>query len=74
MVEERLWKDLKNRLKRSDSLVRNTWVSRDQAEFPISQTPTLIINGEIVVGAVEYGELRRIVEEKLASKGDSGSQ
>jgi hypothetical protein len=44
-------------------------VSRDQAEFPVSQTPTLIINGEVVVGAIGYGDLNRIVEEKLASKG-----
>ena len=43
-------------------------VSRDQAEFPVSQTPTLIINGEVVVGAIEYGDLKRIVEEKLAPK------
>jgi Thioredoxin len=49
-------------------------VSRDQAEFPVSQTPTLIVNGEVVVGVVGYGDLRRIVEEKLAPKGDSGSQ
>jgi len=49
-------------------------VSRDQAEFPVSQTPTLIVNGDVVVGAVEYGELRRIVEEKLASKRESGSR
>jgi predicted DsbA family dithiol-disulfide isomerase len=46
-------------------------VSRDQAEFPVSQTPTLIVNGEVVVGAVEYGDLGRIVEQKLASKSDS---
>jgi len=49
-------------------------VSQDQAEFPVSQTPTLIVNGEVVVGVVGYGDLRRIVEEKLAPKGDSGSQ
>jgi hypothetical protein len=50
-------------------------VSRDQAEFPVSQTPTLIVNGEVVVGVIEYGDLRRIVEQKLASKTDSsGSQ
>ena len=49
-------------------------VSRDQAEFPVSRTPTLIINSEVVVGAIEYGDLKRIVAEKLASKGDSGSQ
>jgi protein-disulfide isomerase len=44
-------------------------VSRDQAEFPVSQTPTLIVNGEVVVGAIEYGNLKRIVQEKLAPKG-----
>jgi len=49
-------------------------VSLDQAEFPVSQTPTLIVNGEIVVGEVGYGELKRIVEQKLASKGNSRSQ
>src|SRR5439155_16349461 len=49
-------------------------VSRDQAEFPVSQTPTLIVNDEVVVGVVGYGDLKRIVEQKLASKGDSGSQ
>ena len=46
-------------------------VSRDQAEFPVAQTPTLIVNGEVVVGEVGYGDLKRIVEEKFASKGDS---
>ena len=40
-------------------------VSRDQAEFPVSQTPTLIVNGEVVVGAVEYGELKTMIDEKL---------
>ncbi len=49
-------------------------VSRDQAEFPVTQTPTLIVNGEVVVEVVGYGDLRRIVEGKLAPKGDSGSQ
>jgi hypothetical protein len=44
-------------------------VSRDQAEIPVSQTPTLIINGDVVVGAIEYNDLKRIVEEKLAPKG-----
>jgi protein-disulfide isomerase len=44
-------------------------VSGDQAEFPVSQTPTLIVNGEVVVGAVEYGELKTIIEAKLRSKG-----
>jgi hypothetical protein len=48
-------------------------VSRDQAEFPVSQTPTLIVNGEVIVGELGYGDLRRIVEEKLAPKGDSRS-
>lgn len=48
-----------------------TRVSRDQAEFPVSQTPTLIVNGEVVVGEVGYGDLERIVDEKLASKRDS---
>ena len=43
-------------------------VSGDQAEFPVSQTPTLIVNGEVVVGAVEYGELKTIVETKLKAK------
>lgn len=47
-------------------------VSRDQGEFPVGQTPTLVINGEVVVGVVGYSDLRRIVEEKLALKGDSG--
>jgi hypothetical protein len=46
-------------------------VSRDQAEFPLSQTPTLIVNGEVIVGVIEYGDLGRIVEQKLASKTDS---
>jgi Thioredoxin len=49
-------------------------VSRDQAEFPASQTPTLIVNGEIIVGELGYGDLERIVEKKLASKGDSRSR
>jgi protein-disulfide isomerase len=40
-------------------------VSGDQAEFPVSQTPTLIVNGEVVVGAVDYGELKSIVKAKL---------
>ncbi len=40
-------------------------VSRNQTEFPVSETPTLIINGEVVVGALGYGELKTIVEEKL---------
>ncbi len=49
-------------------------VSRDQAEFPISQTPTLIVNGEVLVGEAGYGDLERIVEQKLGSKGDSRSR
>ena len=43
-------------------------VGRDQAEFPVSQTPTLIVNGEVVVGAVEYAELKTIVESKMKEK------
>ncbi|PYJ64428.1 MAG: hypothetical protein DME76_20030, partial [Verrucomicrobia bacterium] len=49
-------------------------VSRDQAEFPVTQTPTLIVNGELVVGEVGYGDLERIVEQKLAFQGASRSQ
>jgi protein-disulfide isomerase len=44
-------------------------VSRDQAEFPVSKTPTLIVNGEVVVGAVEFSDLKTIVESKM--KGNS---
>jgi protein-disulfide isomerase len=40
-------------------------VSRGQAEFPVSQTPTLIVNGEVLGGNFEYGELKTIVEAKL---------
>ena len=40
-------------------------VSRDQSEFPISQTPTLVVNGEIVVGALGYRELQAIIDGKL---------
>jgi protein-disulfide isomerase len=40
-------------------------VSRDQAEFPVSQTPTLIVNGEVLGGNPEYGELKMIVGTKL---------
>lgn len=40
-------------------------VSRDQAEFPVSQTPTLIVNGEVLGGNFEYGELKTIVDAKL---------
>jgi protein-disulfide isomerase len=43
-------------------------VSCDQAEFPVSQTPTLIVNGEVVVGAVEFAELKTIVESKIKAK------
>ena len=43
-------------------------VSQDQAEFPVSQTPTLIVNGEVVVGAVEFAELKTIVESKIKAK------
>jgi hypothetical protein len=49
-------------------------VSRDQAQFPVTQTPTLIVNGEVIVGELGYGDLERIVEQKLASKGDSRSR
>jgi Thioredoxin len=49
-------------------------VSRDQAEFPVSRTPTLIVNGEVVVGEVRYGDLKRIVEQKLASRRLSGER
>ena len=44
-------------------------VSGDQAEFPVSQTPTLIVNGEVVIGSVEYGELKTMIEARLRSKG-----
>jgi protein-disulfide isomerase len=40
-------------------------VSRDQAEFPVAQTPTLVVNGEVVVGAIEYGAIKAMVEVKL---------
>ena len=43
-------------------------VSRDQAEFPVSQTPTLIVNGEVLGGNVEYGELKAIVEAKSKAR------
>ncbi len=45
-------------------------VSRDQGEFPVWETPTLVINGEVVVGALSYGDLKEIVEEKLKAKSD----
>jgi protein-disulfide isomerase len=44
-------------------------VSGDQVEFPVSQTPTLIVNGEVVIGSVEYGELKTMIEARLRSKG-----
>jgi len=40
-------------------------VSRNQSEFPVSQTPTLVVNGEVVVGALGYDELQVIIDEKL---------
>lgn len=43
-------------------------VSQNQAEFPLSETPTLIINGEVVVGALGYRELKAIVEQKLKTQ------
>ena len=43
-------------------------VSRDQAEFPVSQTPTLIVNGEVIVGAVGYDELKTLIDAKLKAK------
>jgi hypothetical protein len=43
-------------------------VGRDQAEFPVSQTPTLIVNGEVVVGAIEFAELKTMVESKRDQK------
>jgi hypothetical protein len=49
-------------------------VSLDQAEFPVTQTPTLIVNGEVVVGSVDYGDIKRVVEEKLAPKEARRSQ
>ena len=52
-----------------DAVLRNgeprKRVSRDQAEFPVSQTPTLIANGEVLGGNLEYGELKTIVDAKL---------
>ncbi len=44
-------------------------VSQDQAEFSVAETPTLVIDGEVVVGALGYGELKTIIEEK--SKGQA---
>jgi protein-disulfide isomerase len=44
-------------------------VSSDQSEFPVSQTPTLVVNGEVVVGALGYRELQAIIGEKLEGKG-----
>jgi len=43
-------------------------VSRDQAEFPVSETPTLIVNGEVVGGTLEYGELKTFIDAKLRAK------
>src|SRR5215510_8482785 len=43
-------------------------VSRDQAEFPVSETPTLIINGEVVGGTLEYGELKTFIDARLRAK------
>jgi protein-disulfide isomerase len=40
-------------------------VSRNQAEFPVSQTPTLIINGEVLGSNFSYDELKTIVDAKL---------
>lgn len=40
-------------------------VSRDISEFPVTQTPTLIVNSEVVVGVVEYPEIKSIIDEKL---------
>jgi hypothetical protein len=42
-------------------------VSRDQAEFRF-QTPTLIVNGEVIVGAVGFDELKTLIEAKLKAK------
>ena len=39
-------------------------VSRNQSEFPVSQTPTLIVNGEVLSGNFSYGELKTIVDSK----------
>jgi Thioredoxin len=47
-------------------------VSRDQAEFPVSQTPTLIVNGEVIVGAVGFDELKTLIEAKLKQRTDDG--
>jgi protein-disulfide isomerase len=44
-------------------------VSRDQSEFPVSQTPTLVVNGEVVVGALGYDELQAIIDKNLKSHG-----
>jgi protein-disulfide isomerase len=40
-------------------------VIRDRSEFPVSQTPTLVVNGEVVLGALGYDELQAIIDEKL---------
>ncbi len=44
-------------------------VSRDQSEFPISQTPTLVVNGEVVIGALGYRDLQVIIDGKLKDNG-----
>lgn len=48
-------------------------VSRDQGEFPVWQTPTLVINGE-VAGAIGYEDLKQIVEEKLKVQSTQASR
>lgn len=40
-------------------------VSRVQEEFPLSETPTLVVNGEVYVGALPYGKLKEIVTESF---------
>jgi protein-disulfide isomerase len=45
-------------------------VSQDQSEFPVSQTPTLVVNGEVVLGALGYDELQAIIDEKLKGNGN----
>jgi protein-disulfide isomerase len=44
-------------------------VNRDRSEFPVSQTPTLVVNGEVVVGALGYDELQAIIDKKLKGHG-----
>ena len=55
-------RQIEQTLKRGEPRKR---VSRDQSEFPVSQTPTLVVNGEVVVGAIEFAELKTIVESKM---------